>query len=55
MAKIVILTCLTVEGEEEGYEPEIATQPLLESEESEQEESTQSQKPSVYRIYRIQG
>jgi hypothetical protein len=46
MTKIAILTCLTVEGEEEDYEPEIATQPLLESEESEQEEPSQHQKPS---------
>ncbi len=46
MTEIAISTCLTVEGEEEGYEPKIATQPLLESEVSEQEESTQHQKPS---------
>jgi hypothetical protein len=46
MTTIEILTCLTVEGEEEDYEPKIATQPLLKREESEQEESTQYQKPS---------
>jgi hypothetical protein len=46
MTKIAISTCLTVDGEEEGYEPKIATQPLLKREESEQEESTQHQKPS---------
>ena len=46
MTKIAILTCLTVEGEEEDYEPEISTQPLLESEVSEQEEPSQHQKPS---------
>ncbi len=47
MTEIAISTCLTVDdGEEEGYEPKIATQPLLESEESEQEEPSQHQKPS---------